>query len=106
MTNLITAHTSDNENEVDENIDFNPFLDYLQTDKGHELASRTIGIVEDVKKAALEKSSSHAIFEKWMQFGVVIVVVLAASILSYFGKFETSVGVLFGTLVGYIFGKR
>lgn len=106
MTNLITTDPAESQTEADESIDFNPFLDYLQTDKGHELASRTIGIVEDIKKATLEKSSDHAKFEKWMQFGVIIVVVVAASLLSYFGKFETSIGVLFGTLVGYIFGKR
>lgn len=94
------------EEEVEEAVDLSPLFEYLKTDKGHELASRIVGIVEDIKKATLEKSSTHAIFEKWLQAAVIIVVVAAASILSYFGKFETSVGVLFGTLVGYIFGKR
>lgn len=102
----ITTDLTESQTEIDGNLDFNPFLDYIQTDKGHELASRTIGIIEDIKKATLENSSAHAIFEKWMQSGVIIVVIIAASLLSYFGKFETSIGVLFGTLVGYIFGKR
>jgi hypothetical protein len=90
----------------EEGVDLSPLIEYLKTDKGHELASRIVGIIEDIKKATLEKSSAHAIFEKWVQAGVIVVVVVAASLLSYFGKFETSVGVLFGTLVGYIFGRR
>ncbi len=83
-----------------------PFLNYLQSEQGHEIASRVLKIIEDVKKATLEKTTSHATFEKWLQAGIVVVVVGAASGLSYFGKFDTSLGVLFGTLVGYIFGKK
>lgn len=49
---------------------------------------------------------SHAIFEKWLQGAIIVIVILATSALSYLGKFETSVGVLFGTLVGYIFGSK
>ena len=94
------------DNEEDEQVDISPLVEYLKTDKGHELASRIVGIVEDVKKATIEKASAHGLFEMWLQAGVIVVVVVAASVLSYFGKFETSVGVLFGTLVGYIFGKR
>lgn len=90
----------------EDEIDVTPVLDYLQTDKGHEILSRVLTIFEDVKKATIEKSSSHAVFEKWLQAGIIILVVLATSVLSYLGKFETSVGVLFGTLVGYIFGRK
>jgi hypothetical protein len=65
-----------------------------------------LSVVEDVKKSTLEKTTSHAVFEKWLQAGIIFVVVVAASLLSYLGKFDTSLGVLFGTLVGYIFGKK
>lgn len=68
--------------------------------------TRVLAVVEDVKKYTLEKTTNHAAFEKWLQAGIIFVVIVAASILSYLGKFDTSLGVLFGTLVGYIFGKK
>lgn len=86
--------------------DLRPVLDYLQSPQGHEIASRLIGVIEDIKKSTLEKTTSHAVFEKWLQSGVIVIVVGAASTLAYLGKFDTSLGVLFGTLVGFIFGKK
>ncbi|TCS33101.1 hypothetical protein EDC30_11842 [Paucimonas lemoignei] len=86
--------------------DLQPLLNYLQSQQGHDIASRILSIVEDVKKATLEKTTSHAAFEKWLQAGIIVIVVIASALLSYLGKFDTSLGVLFGTLVGYIFGKK
>ena len=86
--------------------DFRPLFTYLQSPQGHEITTRLLSVVEDVKKFTLEKTTSHAVFEKWLQAGIIFVVVVAASFLSYLGKFDTSLGVLFGTLVGYIFGKK
>ena len=86
--------------------DLQPILNYLQSPQGHEIATRLLSVIEDVKKATLEKTTNHAVFEKWLQAGIIFVVVVAASSLSYLGKFDTSLGVLFGTLVGYIFGKK
>lgn len=87
-------------------IDLAPLLAYLRSPQGHEIATRLLTVVEDVKKSTLEKTTSHAAFEKWLQAGIIMVVVVASSLLSYLGKFDTSLGVLFGTLVGYIFGKK
>ena len=92
--------------ESGEEIDLQPFLGYLQSPQGHEIATRLLSVIEDVKKSTLEKTTSHAVFEKWLQAGIILVVVVASSVLSYLGKFDTSLGVLFGTLVGYIFGKK
>ncbi len=86
--------------------DFKPLFTYLQSQQGHEIATRLLSVVEDVKKSTLEKTTSHAAFEKWLQAGIIFVVVVASSTLSYLGKFDTSLGVLFGTMVGYIFGKK
>lgn len=86
--------------------DFQPILDYLQSPQGHEMASRLLAVIEDVKKSTLNKTTSHAAFEKWLQAGIIGIVVLAASTLAFLGKFDTSLGVLFGTLVGYVFGKK
>ena len=99
MSNEIDAR---HPNELVEETDFQPLLTYLQSPQGHEIATRLLSVVEDVKKSTLEKTTSHAVFEKWLQAGIIFVVVVAASLLSYLGKFDTSLGVLFGTLVGYI----
>lgn len=94
------------EHDAEEKVDLQPFLNYLQSPQGHEIASRVLSVVEDVKKATLEKTTSHAVFEKWLQAAIIAMVVFSSALLSYLGKFDTSVGVLFGTLVGYIFGKK
>lgn len=103
MSNEIDVRHPD---EQIEETDFRPLLTYLQSPQGHEIAARLLSVVEDVKKSTLEKTTSHAAFEKWLQAGIIFVVIVAASLLSYLGKFDTSLGVLFGTLVGYIFGKK
>src|SRR4051794_17184285 len=89
-----------------EKTDLQPILNYLQSPQGHEIATRLLSVIEDIKKSTLIKTTSHAVFEKWLQAGIIFIVVVAASSLSYLGKFDTSLGVLFGTLVGYIFGKK
>ena len=104
MSNEVTP--VDDESLEEQPSDLQPVLNYLQSPQGHEIASRLLKVIEDVKKSTLEKTTSHAIFEKWLQAGIIFIVVFAASLLSYLGKFDTSLGVLFGTLVGYIFGKK
>ena len=92
--------------EDEDEIDIGPLLLYLQSEKGHELASRALAIIEDIKKATIQTTTSHAKFEKWLQSGIIITVVIASSFLTYYGKFDSTIGVLFGTLVGYLFGKK
>ena len=79
---------------------------YLMTPQGHEIAGRVIGIFEDLKKAALSHGASNAKLEKILQIVIVVTVVVAASSLAAMGKLDSTVGVLFGTLVGYVFGKK
>ena len=92
--------------EEEEDLDFSPFLNYLESDKGHEIASRVLVIIEDLKKAGIQTATSHAKFEKLVQVGIISVVVIAASYLTFYGKFDSTIGLLFGSLVGYLFGKK
>lgn len=86
--------------------DLEPFLAYLSSDRGHEIASGLMKVIEGVKHSTLDKSAVNVRVEKYIQALVILAVVVATSVLVYFGKFEASVGVLFGTLVGYAFGKK
>jgi hypothetical protein len=90
----------------DDELDTSPFFDYLRTQQGHEIASRAVSIIEDVKKAALSHSASNARLEKWLQIAIVVAVIAASTYLTATDKFNPTIGVLFGTLVGYVFGKR
>jgi hypothetical protein len=89
----------------EEEMDFSPFFDYLKTPQGHEVATRVLQIIEDVKKATIDKSHAHAKFERWLQAGVIMLVVVALVILSVFDKLNPTVAVALGSIVGYFFGK-
>lgn len=45
-------------------------------------------------------------FEKAITCVLVVVIIVAVTILTYLDKFTPSIGVLFGSLVGYIYGKK
>ena len=92
--------------EEDQEVGFSPFIDYLQSPQGHEIASRVVGIIEDVKKATIDKNYSHAKFNRWMEAGVIVVVVGAVVGLSVVDKLNPTVGVLLGSVVGYFFGRN
>lgn len=92
--------------EEEENLDTSPFFEYLRSDKGHEVVGRVLAIFEDIKKAAISQQSGHVKRELWMQLGIIGLVVAASTTLAVLGKFDATIGVLFGTLVGYVFGKR
>ena len=95
------------EQEVkDDEIDPTPVLDYLKTEKGHELASRVVQIIEGIQQATLATNSKHVVFELWFKVITVVLVVIAASLLTWADKFNPTMGILFGTLVGYVFGKK
>jgi hypothetical protein len=90
----------------EEEIDVSYFFEYLHSEKGHEVMSRVLSMVEDLKKAGLDRTSEHIKSERWLQVGVISLVIVASTFLTYVGKFDTSLGVMFGTMVGYLFGKR
>jgi hypothetical protein len=92
--------------QPDDEIDVSPFFEYLKTDKGHEVATRVLDIFNDIKQATLAQATTHLRIEKWIQLALILAVVIAATILTLHDKFNPTIGVLFGTLVGYVFGRR
>jgi hypothetical protein len=92
--------------EYEDEIYPSPLFEYLNTEKGHELVTRILNIVDDVKKVTITHNASYAKLEKWQQIAIVFAVLVASTILTIYDKFNSTIGVLFGTLVGYVFGKR
>jgi len=106
-----------NNAETIEPEEWSPFFDYLQSAQGHELASRIVTLIEEVKKATLDRSAEqgkinmelthrerrNSLILQGVVFGIAII---AASFLTYFDKFNSTIAVLFGTLVGYFFGRK
>ena len=89
-----------------------PLLDYLQSKEGHELASRIVAILEDVKKATIESATethkrNMGIQKLWLclQSGVFALTILIAAVLAWHGKLDSTVSVLMGTLFGYFLGR-
>ncbi|MGQ0704181.1 MAG: hypothetical protein ACT4PM_13725 [Gemmatimonadales bacterium] len=106
LTPRIPPELPSDEPEEEEQLDTSPFFEYLKTAQGHEVATRLLTILEDVKKAALSHTSTLAKRETWFHVAVFSVVIGAAVTLAILDKFSTPVGILLGTLVGYIFGKK
>tara|TARA_B100001094_G_C18188794_1_gene805704 strand:+ start:2002 stop:2340 length:339 start_codon:yes stop_codon:yes gene_type:complete len=61
---------------------------------------------KELRKYTLEKSLNHVRIEKYLQAGVVFTVIIASSLLASMDRFDSSMGVLFGTLIGYMYGKK
>ena len=80
-----------------------PFLDFLQTDRGSKAFDRILIVFESLQKMIVERNHKSALWIRLIQFCGVVVV--AVCLLSHFNKFDASVGVLLGTLMGYLFGK-
>ena len=93
------------EPEAPKSLEISPLLEYLKTPQGHELTTRIVAILEDVKKAALTHGSDQFRRELWFRGVVVVAVIAAATVLAVLDKFSTPVGILFGALMGYILKK-
>ncbi len=98
-----TSEHYGDEHQDEEN--WTPFFDYLKSENGHQIASRILGLIEDVKKATLDKNYSHAKFNRVMEASVIVAVIVVVAWLSIIDKLNPTVGVLLGSVVGYFFGK-
>lgn len=89
-----------------EEIDFGSFFQYLQSPQGHEVTKRVLSMVEDVKKATVDRRYSNAKFNRWTEVVVIVIVIIAMVVLSVQDKFTPTAGVLLGSVAGYFFGKN
>lgn len=116
MTNEEDEGKAQSAKAEEEGEEYPPLLDYLQSKEGHELASRIVGILEDVKKATIESTTerhkrdsehTHKIQRIWLslQAGVFALTIAVAALLAWHGKLDATVAALMGTLFGYFLGR-
>lgn len=108
MTDELDTYDEDADaaREREKGLDASPFFEYLRSEKGHELASRIVSVVEDIKKATLDRTARHATLAMRFQVGILLSAIVAVTFLSILEKFTPEIGFVFGALVGYMFGKR
>jgi hypothetical protein len=101
---------------AEEVVEYPPFLDYLSTKEGHELASRVVALFEGIQKATIEAGADqkkrevefqHNTTRLWMklQAGAITAIIVAAVMLAWHGKLDATVATLMATLFGYFLGR-
>lgn len=100
--------TSENGNEQTESHiqQSSPVLDFLSTTNGSQIATQMISAFQGLQHEGSKTQLAISKFEKLVTCVLVVVVIAAVTTLTYFDKFTPSIGVLFGSLVGYIYGKK
>lgn len=79
-----------------------PWLRFFQSEQGNRIADKGMALIESFT-ARNHKSDTYELVAKLV---AVIVIVLGIIILSHLDKFDPSIGVLFGTIIGYLFSKK
>ena len=93
-----------------------PFLEFLETKEGHELASRVLALFEGLQRATIEAGVEqkkreiefqHRITRLWLwlQTGAIVAILLCAAALAWHGKLDATVATLMATLFGYFLGR-
>jgi hypothetical protein len=79
----------------------NPLLEFFQSKQDGTFGQSILELIEGFQK----KDHTTRLSELIVRFIAVAVVVIAVVYLSQAGKFDPSIGVLFGTLIGYLFAR-
>ncbi len=123
------AEDEESEQPSDEDEIVNPSAslllhNYLQSENGHEIAKQVVELIKGIKHSTLDRNVDldkvnaeqaklqmellHKHYGRLLTLQTIVftLAIVAASILTYVGKFESPVAILFGTLVGYFFGRK
>ncbi len=77
-------------------------FDFLTTPEGREFGKHCLEHITQY----LSNAGQNQRTELWVRAIVILAIIIVVALLTYYGKFDSSTGVLMGTLVGYIFGKK
>lgn len=100
------SRRSENDDVGDDECVETTAFDYLQTHQGHEVAQRLMTIFEKLADAKVNRDAAAAKLERYIQVGIIVLVVAASTTLAIVDKFNATIGLLFGSLVGYVLGRR
>jgi len=81
-------------------------LGFISSPNGSQLVSQVVSTIEGLQQHGNKAQIAITKFDKLITCILVLVVIAAVTWLTYADKFTPSIGVLFGTLVGYIYGKK
>lgn len=74
------------------------FLKFMETEAGKQIANEVVKFLNSYQKKSAKL--------EWAKILIIALIISATGLLTYFDKFDASLGVLLGTLAGYLFGKK
>ena len=85
---------------------FVKFIEYLQTPQGDGRLAQAIDIYKQNSQRQLDALKVNAVALRATQLILIVSVIAAATFLSIEDKMTPTVSLLFGTVVGYFFGRK
>jgi|SRR5579871_727602 len=93
------------------------FLEYLDSDRGHEIAKSVLGLWKELQQATLGSKSEETKeqlrrnHEAWrlgitMQTGLGAVVIITAGVLAWHSKMDATIAGFLGVALGYVLGRK
>ena len=93
------------------------FLEYLDSDRGHEIAKTVLGLWKELQQATLGSKSEETKeqirrqHEAWrlgimMQTTLGAVVIITAGLLAWHSKMDATLAGFLGVALGYVLGRR
>ncbi len=101
-----------------EGMDFGTFvLEFIKSDQGNKILSRLFDMYEQIKQSFDKRTESIHKFN--LEFGridrrnsfiliggILGSIIICSTVLSILEKFHTPIGILFGTLIGFLIGRE
>lgn len=87
-----------------------PVIHFLRTPEGAKLANRIVEAYTEGRK--IKTYAENQVFKmqfRWysiVQTAVIVLAIGVATTLTIMGKFDTTISLFMGTVLGYIFGKK
>jgi len=93
------------------------FLEYLDSDRGHEIAKSVLGLWKELQQATLGSKSEETKeqlrrnHEAWrlgitLQTGLGAVVIITAGVLAWHSKMDATIAGFLGVALGYVLGRK
>jgi ferric-dicitrate binding protein FerR (iron transport regulator) len=93
------------------------FLEYLDSDRGHEIAKTVLGLWKELQQATLGSKSDETKeqlrrqHEAWrlsitMQTALGAVVIITAGVLAWHSKMDATIAGFLGVALGYVLGRK